>query len=35
MGMRPDGLQIAAWHGEYEILGVTLREIVASVPRAR
>jgi len=35
MGMRPDGLQIAAWCGEYEILGVTLREIVASVPRAR
>jgi len=35
MGMRPDGLQIAAWRGEYEILDVTLREIVASVPRAR
>ncbi|MBN1459518.1 MAG: DUF2075 domain-containing protein [Armatimonadetes bacterium] len=35
MGMRPDGLQIAAWRGEYEILVVTLREIVASVPRSR
>jgi hypothetical protein len=35
MGMHPDGLQMAAWRGEYEILGVTLREIVHSTPRAR
>jgi DUF2075 family protein len=34
MGMRPDGLQIAAWRGEYEILSVTLRDIAVSVPRA-
>jgi hypothetical protein len=35
MGMRPDGLQIAAWRGEYEILSATLRDLVASAPRAR
>jgi hypothetical protein len=34
MGMHPDGLQIAAWRGEYGVLSVTLREIVASVARA-
>ncbi|MBN1631556.1 MAG: DUF2075 domain-containing protein, partial [Thermoleophilia bacterium] len=34
MGAPPSGEQIAAWRGEYEILGVTLREIAASVPRA-
>jgi len=35
MGASPSGEQIAAWRGEYEILGATLREIVASAPRAR
>lgn len=35
MGAPPSGEQVAAWRGEYEILGVTLREIAGSVPRAR
>ena len=35
MGLPPSGEQVAAWRGEYEILGVTLREIAASIPRAR
>ncbi|NLO27997.1 MAG: DUF2075 domain-containing protein [Actinobacteria bacterium] len=35
MGASPSGEQVAAWRGEYEILGVTLREIAASIPRAR
>mgnify|MGYP001052206299 CR=1 FL=1 len=35
MGLPPSGEQVAAWRGEYEILGVTLRKIAASIPRAR
>lgn len=34
MGMPPDGLQMAAWRGEYEILGIMLRDMVTSRPRA-
>jgi type I site-specific restriction-modification system R (restriction) subunit len=35
MGMGPDGLQMAAWRGEYEILGATFRYIATSALRAR
>ncbi len=35
MGMRPDGLQMEAWRGEFEILRSVLGEIISRTPRAK